>query len=199
MVVADPRGDLPSARELRLPGARVLGRTALELATRERLSAALRSHPQLLVVAGHVRAGTSTEPASAALMLDTGDGGEDPFTVAELAEVSAPPWCLLLGCDGAGMVTGAEWTGLVTGLIWAGAHSVATSTVPVIDDDITHQLETELMLVIARLGPLEGLIAWQRTLASRYRSDENRTVNAPYRWATYVATRATSGRVGMPT
>lgn len=66
-------------------------------------------------------------------------------TVAELAALAVPPWCLVLGCDRSGATTGAEWTGVLTGFAWAGAREIATSTVPVIDDDATASLDRELL------------------------------------------------------
>lgn len=81
----------------------------------------------------------------AALLLDSDTGATDPVTVAELAALAVPPWCLVLGCDGSGATTGAEWTGVLTGVAWAGASEIATSTVPVIDDDATASLDRELL------------------------------------------------------
>jgi hypothetical protein len=93
--------------------------------------------PRLLTIAGHVRPGTIADPADAAILLDSESGETDPVTVADLSALEIPPWCLILGCDGSGAVTGGEWTGVLTGLAWAGASQIATSTVPVIDDDLT--------------------------------------------------------------
>ncbi len=158
MIIADPLGDLESARSLSSPGAQILGPTSLEPATRHHLLHALARHPRLFTIAGHVRPGTSADPAAAALLLDSDSGAIDPVTVAELSALAVPPWCLVLGCDGSGASTGAEWTGVLTGLAWAGASEIATSTVPVIDDDVTASLDRELLQHIEAAGPLHGLL-----------------------------------------
>ena len=166
VVIADPLGDLESARSLAAPHARILGPTSLEPATRHYLAQALAERPHLLAVAGHVRPGTSSDPAAAALLLDRGDGSRDAVTVADLGALTVPPWCLVLGCDGSGAAVGAEWTGVLTGLAWAGATEIATSTVPVIDDDLTASLDRQL---------LRGVQACRRTTSS----GEVRTTSRP--------------------
>ncbi|MET8045438.1 tetratricopeptide repeat protein [Micromonospora sp. NPDC005215] len=183
IVIADPLGDLESARGLASPGAQVLGVTSLDPATRHHLRQSLARRPRLLAVAGHVRPGTAIDPASAAILLDGEGGKADPVTAAELADLAIPPWCLVLGCDGSGGTVGGEWTGVLTGLAWAGAHEIATSTVPVIDDAVTAELDRELLRYVETDGPLRGLLAWQRALAAR-------GTTPPYRWATYIATRS---------
>ena len=190
VVIADPLGDLESARSLSSPGAQILGPTSLEPATRHHLLHALARHPRLFTIAGHVRPGTSADPAAAALLLDSDSGATDPVTVAELSALAVPPWCLVLGCDGSGASTGAEWTGVLTGLAWAGASEIATSTVPVIDDDVTASLDRELLQHVEAAGPLHGLLNWQRAACARHRSADSSSPAAPYRWATYVATRS---------
>jgi len=189
VIAADPLGDLESARSLSSPGAQILGATSLEPATRHHLVHALARHPRLLAIAGHVRPGTSVDPAAAALLLESDTGATDPVTVAELSDLAVPPWCLVLGCDGSGAATGAEWTGVLTGLAWAGASEITTSTVPVIDDDITASLDRELLQHVEAAGPLHGLLNWQRAACARYRLVGS-PLAAPYRWATYVATRS---------
>jgi hypothetical protein len=191
VVIADPLGDLAAARGLTSPQARILGATSLEPATRHHLKHALAKHPQLLAVAGHVRPGTSTDPATAALLLGRGDGAADAVTVADLVALTVPPWCLILGCDGSGAAVGAEWTGVLTGLAWAGANEIATSTVPVIDDDLTATLEGQLLQYVEAAGPVRGLLSWQRALCVQHREGRSPTSAAPYRWATYVATQST--------
>jgi CHAT domain len=190
VIIADPLGDLESARRLFSPGAQVLGATSLEPATRHHLVHALARHPRLLTIAGHVRPGTSTNPAPAALLLDSDTGATDPVTVAELATLTVPPWCLVLGCDGSGATTGAEWTGVLTGFAWAGANEITTSTVPVIDDDLAASLDSELLQRTETAGPLHGLLSWQWATCAQHRSAGSSSPPGPYRWATYVATRS---------
>ncbi|HVV77966.1 MAG TPA: tetratricopeptide repeat protein [Mycobacteriales bacterium] len=190
LILADSLGDLESARRLTSPSASVLGAFAFEPATRHNLKRALARKPRLLAVAGHVRPGTSARPSAAALLLEDDSGTSDALTVEDLAELVVPPWCLILGCDGSGATTGAEWTGVLTGLVWAGAKEVATSTVPVIDDDITTRLEGELLRSVEAKGPVQGLLDWQRELCHRQARVGPEPASAPYRWATYVAARS---------
>lgn len=114
------------------------------------------------------------------------------MTVAELSALAVSPWCLVLGCDGSGASTGGEWTGVLTGLAWAGASEIATSTVPIIDDAMTASLDRELIRHVESAGPLHGLLSWQRATCARYRlpGSSSPAPAAPYRWATYVATRS---------
>jgi hypothetical protein len=189
VIIADPLGDLESARSLSSPGAQVMGATSLEPATRHYLRHALTHQPRLLTVAGHVRPGTIADPAAAAILLDSESGDTDPVTVAELSALAIPPWCLILGCDGSGAATGGEWTGILTGLAWAGASQIATSTVPVIDDSLTASLDRELLRHVEVAGPLHGLLNWQRAVCARGGSGTSPSA-ALYRWATYVATRS---------
>ena len=192
VIIADPLGDLESARSLFSQGAQVLGAASLEPATRHYLQHALARHPRLLAIAGHVRPGTAADPAAAGILLDSDTGAADPVTVAELSALEVPPWCLVLGCDGSGASTGGEWTGVLTGLAWAGASEIAASTVPVIDDDATASLDRELIRYVESAGPVRGLLSWQRAACSRYRlpGSASQASAAPYRWATYVATRS---------
>ncbi|MGH3159363.1 MAG: CHAT domain-containing protein, partial [Streptosporangiaceae bacterium] len=192
VIIADPLEDLESARRLFSPGAQTLGATSLEPATRHHLVHALARHPRLLTIAGHVRPGTSADPATAALLLDSDTGATDPVTVAELATLTVPPWCLVLGCDGSGATTGAEWTGVLTGFAWAGANEITTSTVPVIDDNLTASLDSELLQHTQTAGPLHGLLSWQRAMCAQHRSSASSSLPGPYRWATYVATCSAS-------
>lgn len=189
VIIADPLGDLESARSLSSPGAQVMGATSLEPATRHYLRHVLMRQPRLLTIAGHVRPGTIADPAVAAILLDSDSGETDPVTVAELSALAIPPWCVILGCDGSGAATGGEWTGILTGLAWAGASQIATSTVPVIDDSLTASLDRELLRHVEATGPLHGLLNWQRAVCARHRSGTSPSA-APYRWATYVATRS---------
>lgn len=188
VIIADPLGDLESARSLSSPGAQVMGATSLEPATRHYLRHALMRQPRLLAIAGHVRPGTIADPAAAAILLDSDSGETDPVTVGELSALAIPPWCLILGCDGSGAVTGGEWTGVLTGLAWAGASQIATSTVPVIDDGLTASLDRELLRHVESTGSLHGLLNWQRVACGKDGPGASLSV-APYRWATYIATR----------
>ena len=90
MIIADPLGDLESARRLSPPGAQILGATSLEPATRHHLLHALARHPRLLAIAGHVRPGTSVDPAAAALLLDSDIGATDPVTVGRTRRTRGP-------------------------------------------------------------------------------------------------------------
>jgi CHAT domain len=168
VIIADPLGDLESARSLSSPGAQVMGATSLEPATRHYLRHALMRQPRLLTIAGHVRPGTIADPADAAILLDSESGETDSVTVADLSALEIPPWCLILGCDGSGAVTGGEWTGVLTGSAWAGASQIATSTVPVIDDDLTASMDSELLRHVEAAGPLHGLLNWQRASSTRH-------------------------------
>jgi CHAT domain len=166
-----------------------MGATSLEPATRRYLRHVLMRQPRLLTIAGHVRPGTIADPAAAAILLDSDSGETHPVTVAELSALAIPPWCLVLGCDGSGAVTGGEWTGVVTGLAWVGASQIATSTVPVIDDDLSASPDSELLRHIEAAGPPHGLLNWQRGACTRHQLGASLSA-APYRWATYVATRS---------
>lgn len=166
-----------------------MGATSLEPATRHYLRHVLMRQPRLLTIVGHVRPGTIADPAAAAILLDSDSGETDPVTVAERSALAIPPWCLVLGCDGSGAVTGGEWTGVLTGLAWAGASQIATSTVPVIDDDLTASPDSELLRHVEAAGPLHGLLNWQRAACTRHQLGASPSA-APYRWATYVATRS---------
>ena len=190
VIIADPLGDLESARSLSAPGAQVLGAASLEPATRHHLLHALARHPRLLAVAGHVRPGTAADPAAAGLILDSETAAADPVTVAELSALAVPPWCLVLGCDGSGASTGTEWTGVLTGLAWAGASEIATSTVPVIDDDATASLDRELLHHAEPPARSADCSNGNGTPARGTGSRAPSSAAAPYRWATYVATRS---------
>jgi hypothetical protein len=120
VIIADPLGDLESARSLSSPGAQVMGATSLEPATRHYLRHALSGSSRLLTIAGHVRPGTIADPADAAILLVSESGETAPVTVADLSALEIPPWCLILGCDGSGAVTGGEWTCVLTDLAWPG-------------------------------------------------------------------------------
>jgi hypothetical protein len=184
MLVLDPREDLLFARAIQLEGARILrGRAE---ATRDAVLAALKAKPAIAAFAAHVRAGGDDDPAASAILLADSAGGTAPLGVGDLAKIQAPPVCVLLVCDGAGAATGAEWTGVATGLLWAGAGWVVTTTAAVIDDRLSPELDSELLLAIAELGPLDGLWSWQRRCAQRRRDDTDPRY-APYRWANFVA------------
>ena len=71
----------------------------------------------------------------------------------------------------------------------AGASQIATSTVPVIDDDLTASMDSELLRHVEAAGPLHGLLNWQRASSTRHQLGASLSA-APYRWATYVATRS---------
>jgi hypothetical protein len=75
----------------------------------------------------------------------------------------------------------------------ASASQLATSTVPVIDDDLTASMDSELLRHVEAAGPLHGplhgLLNWQRAASTRHQLGASRSA-APYRWATYVATRS---------
>jgi len=193
VIIADPLGDLESTGTLTSPAATVLGAGSLLPATRHHLRHALDRRPLLLAVAGHVRPGTDTDPASAAILLDGDDCRIDALAVTELAEMVIPPWCLVLGCDGSGAGVGGEWTGVLTGLVWAGARQIATSTVPVIDDEVTSRLDQHLLDFVECDGPVRGLLHWQRFMCDRFRNEPSPECS-PYRWATYVATGDASSR-----
>ncbi len=190
LVVADSLGDLPYARQLQPSAMTVLGHAGVAQATRPELLAALERRPGLLVVDGHIRAGSDVEPASAALMLASAIGGPDPMGVAEFAAIGVPELCVVLGCDGAGAATGAEWTGLATGLVWAGAREVVTSTAPVIEDGRAPALDAELIDCIRDQGAVRGLTDWQIRMVERWRHEPSNPAHAPYRWATTVGLRA---------
>ncbi len=184
LLVADPRGDLPHARRLRVADVERLGE-GYPPASREAIVAAA-ARCGMLVLAGHVRPGEPADPAASAILLRPGPG-EEPvtavITVADLAALAVPGTCILLGCDGAGAATGNEWTGIATGLIWAGARTVVTTTWPVIDDRITTHADEDLIGMIRRDGPHEGLWAWQRSHAAASRGDLRSPAHAVYRWA----------------
>ena len=42
------------------------------------------------------------------------------------------------------------------------------------------------------VGPIRGLLGWQRSMCARHRGGQAPAVAAPYRWATYVATRSSA-------
>ncbi len=71
-----------------------------------------------------------------------------------------------------------------------GASEIAASTVPVIDDDMTASLDWELLQHVESVGPLHGLLRWQRSASARYQTVASSSPSAPDRWATYVATRS---------
>ena len=60
---------------------------------------------------------------------------------------------------------------------------------PVIDDDPTASMDSELLRHVAAAGPLHGLLNWQRASSTRHQLGASLSA-APYRWATYVATRS---------
>lgn len=187
LLVADPLGDLRSARRLHLPDAVRLGHGASP-ATPAAFRAAVVD-ASLLVLAAHIRPGMAADPAASALLLRRGDdGGVAALTVAELAAVHAPPTCLVLGCDGAGAATGNEWTGVATGLAWAGAAWVVTTTWPVIDDAETTKADEALIGHVLGRGARHGVWAWQRAHAAACRDRDRPTGSAVYRWGGTVVT-----------
>jgi hypothetical protein len=123
-------------------------------------------------------------------MLISRDGQVDAMEVADFADIGVPLQCVLLGCDGAGAATGTEWTGLATGLVWAGAREVVTTTAPVLEDGLTAALDAELVDFIRNRGAVQGLLDWQRTMATRWRDDPSNRASGPYRWAETVAVRS---------
>ena len=190
VILADSLGDLPFAGRLAVEGMTVLGPAGCAPATRTELIALLDAGQELLIVNGHVRPGSAVEPASSALILISPNGQSDAMTVADFADIGVPLQCVILGCDGAGAATGTEWTGLATGLVWAGARQVVTTTVPVVEDQLTATLDTQLLGSICSHGAVQGLLIWQRTMAARWRDDPFNPANAPYRWAETVAVRS---------
>lgn len=186
LLVADPLGDLRSARRLHIPGAHRLGH-GHRRATRSAFIAAVRQ-ADVLVMAGHVQPGQAADPASSAVLLCDEEGGVAELTVAELASLHVPATCVVLGCDGAGAATGNEWTGVATGLIWAGASSVVTTTWPVVDDRITTGEDEALIRHVRQDGPRHGLWAWQRARAAALRVDARTRASAVYRWGGTVVT-----------
>jgi tetratricopeptide (TPR) repeat protein len=190
LVVADSLGNLPHARRLAPHGMTILGAAGESPATRKNLLAALRDGYELLVISSHVRPGSPVDPASSSLLLAGPDGGVDPLSVAELAELGVPAECVILGCDGAGAATGTEWTGLATGFVWAGARVVVATTVPVIEDSIAAERDAELIAAIRLDGAVKGLLTWQRAMAHRWRRDPENPAFSPYRWAATVALRS---------
>jgi tetratricopeptide (TPR) repeat protein len=184
LLVADSRGDLRHARRLQVADVERLGEGHAPASREAFIDAAGRC--RMLVLAGHVRPGEPADPAASAILLRP-EPNEDlataMITVADLAALAVPPVCVLLGCDGAGAATGTEWTGIATGLAWAGARTVVTTTWPVIDDRITTRADEDLIGLIRRHGPHEGLWRWQRSHAAALRGDQRSPANSVYRWA----------------
>jgi hypothetical protein len=194
LVVADSLGDLGYARRLRPPGMNILGSGGDAPATRASLVAQLNGGPGLFIVNAHVEPGSEDDPASSALLLRGPHNRIDRMRVGEFRGLNVPAQCVILGCDGAGAATGTEWTGLVTGLVWAGAAEVVTTTVPVVDDLVTAELDAELVEEIRRRGASAGLQSWQRYMARRRRQQPADPRFAPYRWAQTVAVQTASAR-----
>lgn len=181
VAVLDPLGDLPFARRLSLP-ARRLGYGSPEKATPDTVIAAI-ADAATLILSAHVQPGTAEQPAAAALLLSDGHGGTARLSVAQLAAVSAPPVCVILGCDGSGATVADEWTGLATGLLWAGAASILTSTWPTIEDRHTAAADAALLAAVHRFGPQRGLSCWQRAQLAAWRHSPEQPACSPYRWA----------------
>jgi tetratricopeptide (TPR) repeat protein len=198
LVVADSLGDLSFARSLRPPGMRILGTGGQAPATRTALVTELRSGAALFILNAHVEPGSDDDPASSALLLRDPTGGIDRMRVADFAGTRIPNQCVILGCDGAGAATGTEWTGLATGLVWAGAAEVVTTTAPVVDDQVTADLDDELVDEIRRRGASAGLLSWQRRMARRRRQQPGDPRFAPYRWAQTVGLRTAVGKGQHP-
>lgn len=185
LLIVDPTDDLPHARRLSLPDAEVL--RGSQRATREQVRAALARRPGVAAISSHVRPGSNDDPAASAIILPDNQGRPTAMTVRDLGDVTAPPVCLLLGCDGAGTATGAEWTGVATGLLWAGASWVVTSTAPVVEDAVSVEVDAAVLDSVVAHGPLEGVWTWQRRCALTHRTGRKDPQAAPYRWAGFVA------------
>ena len=183
VIIADPHDDLPFARGLSRRGATLLvGSVGAQRAT---VLSALASRPSVVAFATHIRPGRVDDPAASALALADDEGRRTWLSVAELATVTAPPTCLLLGCDGAGAATGAEWTGVATGLLWAGASSVVTSVLPVVEDRVAPGVDGALLENVMASGAAEGLWRWQRHSAASCAEGVD-GAHPPYRWGGYV-------------
>jgi hypothetical protein len=131
-----------------------------------------------LVVRGHVRPGTATDPLSASVLLANGEelSARDLLVNA----VPAPDCCVVLGCDAAGAATGGEWAGLPLALGLAGASTVLATPWPVVDDRIQERLDLDLLSEVLA-GPRVGLWSWQRRHARGHREA---APDCPvYRWA----------------
>ena len=50
-------------------------------------------------------------------------------------------------------------------------------------------MDSELLWHVEAAGPLHGLLNWERAASTRHQLGASRSA-APYRWATYVATRS---------
>lgn len=187
--VADPRGDLPFCRRVPARGWIVLGGAGHPRATRPALASHLKDC-ELLVVRAHVKAGSLSDPASTAVLLD----GTDELSARDLltAGLPCPPHVVVLGCDAAGAATGDEWAGLPVGFGQAGALEVLVTQWPVIDDPTQEQLDLTLVDAVVEAGASFGLRAWQRAQARLWRQDPS--LASPYRWANpvIVATSWTS-------
>jgi tetratricopeptide (TPR) repeat protein len=181
VAVLDPLGDLPFARRLAV-SARRLGYGSREEATPDRVIDAI-ADAAMLVLSAHVQSGSAEQPAAAALLLSDGHGGSARLSVAQLAAVSAPAVCVILGCDGSGATVADEWTGLATGLVWARAESILTSTWPTIEDRHTAVADAALLAAVHRFGPQRGLWCWQRAQLAAWRHSPEQPACSPYRWA----------------
>lgn len=133
LVVGDPLGDLPGAREeavqvaRRLGGDALLGGDATGETVRARLAGALWIH-----VASHgTRGGPTTDPAmTGALQLAPAGGDDDHLTAQEIAEnpYLAPNLAVLSACDsGLGHVTAEGVLGLSRSFLAVGAAAVVVS------------------------------------------------------------------------
>jgi len=194
LAILDPSGDLAYARRLDVQADR-MGHGSGRQATPQAVRRALEQPVGLLVISAHVRPGLPDQPAAAALVLSDGHGGLDELTVGELAAGNAPPVCVILGCDGSGGGVGDEWTGLTTGLIWAGAAWVITTTWPTLEDRHTAASDAALVAALQRLGPREGLWAWQRDRLRAWRTTPDDPAFSPYRWAGMIVCGRGSGPV----
>lgn len=179
LFVADPRGDLRYCRAVPDVDGLVMTSATEPRATRAALLQALRTGQfSTLIVRGHVRPGTASDPLSTAVLL--ADGEEVSARDLLANAVRAPDCCVVLGCDAAGAATGGEWAGLPLAFGVAGASTVLATLWPVIDDRIQERLDLDLLGEVLT-GPREGLWSWQRRRAQDRR--EAAPEQAVYRWA----------------
>ncbi|MFT4215804.1 MAG: CHAT domain-containing protein [Micropruina sp.] len=172
--VADASGDLRYCRRVLREFPHLCGSDATAAAVIEALRGTARA-----VVRTHVRSGSPARPREAALLLADG-----PLTADDLREAlgRVPPEWVILGCDAAGAGVGDEWAGLPIGLGAAGAERVVVTGWPIVDSPEQETLDLALAASIEQHGIREGLYAWQRDCARRWRETRDRSVS-PHRWA----------------
>ncbi len=169
LVIGDPLGDLPGARQEVHEVASLLGTVPRLGVAATRAAVRAAANAWLLHVAAH------TDAAANGPAIHLADGPLDAASVLEWP--LAPRMVVLLGCSSARARDRDELAPLTAAFIAAGSHTVVASMWAV-DDEIAHRFAREFYRAGGTRNPIEALAQAQRELMRR---------GAPVtQWSTFV-------------